>query len=447
MNASRILPASALVALLAFAGCSSMTGRSGPLPSAPSTGSAIADARSKAAKKIKHVVVIIQENRSVDNLFNGFCVNATICADTVTVDPVTGTPLQAASLGAQFDPNHAHSQFVTEYDNGKMDGFPKESIADCQKPCQYTAFSYVPSSETTVYQQIATLDGLLSDQTFETLQGPSLPAHLYAIAGQSGGYDDDHLALAGGSGSCATKTLNAPSIDMTTNYPGKAGPKTPPCKDFQTIFDLLSAAGHTWRYYAHSSSGFMEGPQSIQHLYQSQNFITPETTVLADIANNQLPDVAFVTPAGSDSDHPTWEKDPKAGGAWVGSIVNAIGTTAYWDNTAIVIWWDDWGGFFDHVRPPVGPLPSWGGNPNPFEYGFRVPLIVVSPYARVGAIDHTPRTFVSALRLIEEVFGLPSLATVDQDEPDGLDSMFDFKQKRRPFTPVGGSSARPFIHR
>ncbi|MBV9102814.1 MAG: hypothetical protein JO060_04435, partial [Candidatus Eremiobacteraeota bacterium] len=77
-------------------------------------------------------------------------------------------------------------------------------------------------------------------------------------------------------------------------------------------------------------------------------------------------------------------------------------------------------------------------NPDPFEYGFRVPLVVVSPYARVGQIDHTRRSFVSALRLIEEAFGIPAggLGTTDQYEPDGLDSMFNFKQKPIPYTPL-----------
>jgi len=138
------------------------------------------------------------------------------------------------------------------------------------------------------------------------------------------------------------------------------------------------------------------------------------------------------------SDHPAATKDALAGPTWIASVANAVGESPFWNNTAIVLWWDDWGGFFDHVPPPPPPVYQ-----DPFEYGFRVPLIVLSPYARVGSIDHTPRTFVSALRLIEETFNLPSLGTTDQYEPDGLDSMLNFSQSPIPYTPVGGSAARP----
>jgi phospholipase C len=392
----------------------------------------------------KHLILIIQENRTTDNLFNGFCVNATACADTVSVDPKSGTPLVPESLAAPFNPFHSHAQFVMQYDKGKMDGFPK-SIVQCKKhanPCLYTVFSYVPANETKIYRQMATVDGLLSDATFETLQGPSFPAHYYAIAGQSGGYDEDESAIDGGSGTCSdarNKNATVPTLLMNTPFPGKKGEPKLPCEDFKTIFDLLTNAGHTWRYYANTKSKFFSPTQSIKHLYNSPYFV-PSTTFYNDVANNQLPDVSFVVaPTAKDSDHPAEVPRAEDGPNWVASVVNAIGGTPYWGNSAIVIWWDDWGGFFDHVRPPQSPV-----NPDPFEYGFRVPLVVLSPYARVGTIDHTQRTFVSALRLVEETFALPSLGTTDQYEPDGLDSMFDFTQQPIPFTPLGGSQAQPF---
>jgi phospholipase C len=163
---------------------------------------------------------------------------------------------------------------------------------------------------------------------------------------------------------------------------------------------------------------------------------------LTDVANGNLANVSFIMPYnGKVSDHPVHVKDPTAGPTWVASIINAIGETPFWNDTAIVVYWDDWGGFFDHVAPPTGPLYQ-----DPFEYGFRVPLVLIAPYAKVGTIDHTARTFVGSLRLIEETFGLPSLGTLDQYEPDALDSMLDFTQSPLPFTPLGGSSARPFQH-
>ena len=401
--------------------------------------------RKTASSQLQHIVIVIQENRSVDNLFNGFCVPSGPCADTVTVDPVSGTPLVAQSLATTFGASHSHLQFVKQYDGGLMDGFPK-SIANCRKnkppSCPYSVFSYVPASETQIYRKLATVDGLLSDATFQTNQGPSFPAHLYAISGQSGGYDSDRWAIAGGSGSCGTDKL-VEQILMTTPYPGEEGNNVPPCKDFPTIFDALTNAGHTWRYYSNSTAGFFSAPQAIAHLYQSPNFIVPSTLFLSDIGAGNLADVTFVIPwSFKVSDHPGEVRDPEAGPRWVASIVDAIGTSAYWNNTAVVVWWDDWGGWFDHVRPPAAPV-----YPDPYEYGFRVPLIVASPYARIGTIDHTQRTFVSALRLIEETFNLPSLGTTDQYEPDGLDSMFDFNQTPIPYTPLGATKGGPLHYR
>jgi phospholipase C len=388
---------------------------------------------------ITHVVVIIQENRTTDDLFNGFCVNV-ICADTVKTDPYTGTALQQVSLAARFGLNHDHSTFVSQYDNGKMDGFASTPV-HCTGSCPYSAFVYAPASDTQTYRQMATVDGVLSDETFEALQGPSLPAHLYAIAGQSGGYDPNQLAIAGGAGSCKTKKL-VPQIRMNTAYPGKAGPSIPPCKDFETIFDLLTNAGYTWRYYANAPSGWWSPTQVIQHLYGSPNFIVPSTRFLTDVAGGQLANVTFVIPYnGSVSDHPDHVKNPQAGPDWVASIVNSIGETPFWNSTAIVVYWDDWGGFYDHVVPPTSPV-----SPDPFEYGFRVPLMVLSPYAERGTIDHTTRTFVSSLRFIEQTFKLPSLGTLDQYEP-GLYSMLHLTQHPIPFVPVGGANARPFRHR
>jgi phospholipase C len=426
-------------AVLAASACSSPANSGGtvsPMPGPTSTPG------KSAATRLKHVVVIIQENRTVDNLFNGFCLPQGACADTVTVDPVTGTRLKPASLAAPYSPYHEHGQFVTEYDGGNMDGFSRSPVLCPHEvvPCNGSVFVYAPASETALYRQLATVDGVLADETFETLQGPSFPAHFYAIAGQSGGDDPDRLAIVDGQGTCASHGDATPQIQMDTPYPGLFGPSGPPCKDFPTIFDLLARAGHSWRYYSDSITEIRAPTQSIRHLFGSANYVPSSTRFPIDVAAGKLADVTYlVSPTVGQSDHPMAITDPLAGPEWVASVVNAVGETPFWNTSAIVIWWDDWGGFFDHVRPPASPV-----RPDPFEYGFRVPLLVASPYARVGTIDHTPRTFVGALRLIEEVFGLPSLHTTDQYEPDGLDSAFDFNRAPVRFTPLGGPNENPF---
>lgn len=126
--------------------------------------------------RLKHIIVIIQENRSLDNLFNGFCVPTGDCADTVLVDPKTRQPLAEESMRAPYSPLHDHAQFIAEYDYGKMDGFPAGKVTCNDKdlnPCPYPVFAYVPASETGIYRWLATYDGELSDATFETVQGPS----------------------------------------------------------------------------------------------------------------------------------------------------------------------------------------------------------------------------------------------------------------------------------
>jgi hypothetical protein len=376
---------------------------------------------------------VIQENRSVDDLMNGFCVNATICADTVLVDPVTGTQLKPTSLAAPFEPSDSHNDFVLEAEHGW-----NSAIITCkpaQNPCPYTAFTYVPAAQTRIYRQLASVDGVLSDATLGTEQGPGESGYLYAIAGQSGGYDADHLAIDGGNGTCSSSRL-VPQINMTKTWPGTAGPKTKPCKNFQTIFDLLTRAGHSWRYYTHVLTDFRAAPEVIRHSYGSPNVVSPETRFLTDAANGALADVSFVTAAPENSDHPTLARRPLAGPRWVARVVNAVGETPFWNNTVIVVFWDDWGGFFDHVTPLSAMGPGWLAQPDPFEYGFRVPLIVASAYARTGTIDHTLRTYVSALRLIENTFKLPSLGTTDRYEPDALDSMLNYSQQPTPFTPL-----------
>src|SRR4029077_763074 len=140
------------------------------------------------------------------------------------------------------------------------------------------------------------------------------------------------------------------------------------------------------------------------------NVITPPTQILTDIANHQMPAVSWVIPDGQNSDH-AGKTNTTGGPSWVASIVNAIGNSSYWSNTAIVITWDDWGGWFDHVPPTVvNDGVSWGSG---YVYGFRVPLIVVSPFAKAGYISHVKHDFGSILNLIEGTFGLSSLGYAD----------------------------------
>ena len=163
------------------------------------------------------------------------------------------------------------------------------------------------------------------------------------------------------------------------------------------------------------------------------NVVLNETQVLTDISGGKLAQVSWVIPNGVNSDHPG--TTATAGGpSWVASVVNAIGNSPYWANTAIVITWDDWGGWYDHVPPPklVADGTSWGSG---YVYGFRVPLIVVSPYARAGYISHTNHDFGSILNLIEKTFNVPSLGYADAYAHD-LSDCFNFSQTPLPFKTI-----------
>jgi phospholipase C len=157
--------------------------------------------------------------------------------------------------------------------------------------------------------------------------------------------------------------------------------------------------------------------------------VSPQTQVLQDAANGTLPSVAWVIPDWEWSDHPSTGTD--YGPSWVGDVVNAIGEGPDWRSTAIVIVWDDWGGWYDNVPPPHV------GYRGP---GIRVGCLIVSPYARPHYVSHTEYEFGSILRFEEEAFGMPFIGSAADGYTDvtstPLDDSFDFTQSPVSFTPI-----------
>jgi phospholipase C len=152
--------------------------------------------------------------------------------------------------------------------------------------------------------------------------------------------------------------------------------------------------------------------------------VAPPSKVLADIANGALPNVVWVTPTAKASDHAKLTNG--TGPSWVASVVNAVGESTYWDNTAIFLTWDDWGGWADHVAPVVY---------NSYELGFRVPAVIISPYTPKGYVSHRQHEFGSILKFVEKAFGLASLGTTDV-RADDFSDCFNFKRTPRAFTPI-----------
>ena len=365
--------------------------------------------------QFSHIVIVVQENRTPDNLF-GSNPKFEPGVDIATSGPISNgqtVPLTAGPLTGCYDLGHTHASFLQEYANGEMNAFDRVAIhssSGCH-PGSDPAYRYVDNSAGAVqpYFDLATQYGF-ANRMFQTNQGPSFPAHQFLVSGTSSPTDTSPLFAAenphDGSNNAGC-TAPPGSWVYTINSQGQYG-TTFPCFQRSSLLDLLEAAHLTWRYYSPNPQVLWDAPAALSSYYQSSNISLKPSQVLKDIAACNLADVVWVTPTGLASDHPVGNNG--TGPAWVTSIVNAIGANptcadgeSYWKNTAILITWDDWGGWYDHVAPPPNPAGGWGES---YVYGFRVPLLVVSAYTPAGYVDDGTHDFGSLLRFAENNFGL-----------------------------------------
>jgi len=391
------------------------------------------------AQVIQHVIVIVQENRSTDNLFHDekLIAEGADIASSGLNSKGQRIPLTAVALSAGYDLDHSHHSFKAMYDGGKMDGANLIPVFCGQSCPPNPQFKYVKPSELAPYFQMAE-QYTFADRMFQTNQGPSFPAHQFILAGTSAPTATSDLfaaedvigfQYANWDMGCA----GSPKVLVRLIDPsGDESQEMFPCFEHPTLTDLLDNQRLTWRYYATAPRSIWTAPNAIRHIRLGPdwaNVIIPQTQILTDIANGQLPNVSWVTPSGQSSDHP-W-MNTGLGPSWVASIVNAIGKSQYWNSTAIFITWDDWGGWYDHVPPPqvLVDCEQWGCG---YVYGFRVPLIVVSPYAKQSYISHVNHDFGSILKFTEEVFNLPSLGYADAYADDFSDC-FNFNQEPKSF--------------
>jgi phospholipase C len=400
----------------------------------------------QAQNQIKYVVVIFQENRTPDNLFHGLpgadIANSGINSKGKII------PLEPTPLVNNYDLDHSHHAFVEMYAGGKMNGADKIQIfcAPHAKHCPppNPQFKYVRPSDVAPYFQLAK-QYTFADRMFQTNQGPSFPAHQFILSGTSAPTATSDLFVADGPAGVSHAILNtgctAPSKEFVRliDPSGDESQKVYPCFDHPTLTDLLDSAHVSWRYYTPSANFFWTAPNAISHIRFGSdwnNVILRTNQIFQDIKDNKLPAVSWVIPNWGESDHPG-SGNLGLGPAWVASIVNAIGNSAYWANTAIFITWDDWGGLYDHVAPKIY---------DSYEYGFRVPLIVVSPYAKQAYVSKVTHDFGSILKFIEGVYGLPSLGYADS-RADDLSDCFQFNEKRHEFRTISSPyDANYFIH-
>jgi phospholipase C len=398
---------------------------------------------------LKHVVIIFQENRTPDNLFQDPVLynsprNADIAQKGQTSNGQT-VPLTPVSLATNYDLYHGHGAFLQAWNNGAMNGADLIScnpILNCPPLPQY---QYVNPSEVQPYFTMAETY-TFGDRMFQTNQGPSFPAHQYIIAGTSAIAESSTISVAENpfnnarsDGSHWAGCLAPPGSEVNAIDTSQKDPNTLEttitqlCFEHPTLTDLLDTSNISWKYYTPSPGSIWTGPNAIQHMCgppNSTDCTAAEWTnhvdlrkaqILNDIANSQLPAVSWVIPDGTASDHAGGNQG--LGPSWVASIVNAIGLSPYWANTAIIVTWDDWGGWYDHVPPPQVR--------DSYEYGLRVPLIVISPYAKPAYISHVNHDFGSILKFTEKVFSLgeidPAVGYADS-RSDDLSDCFDFSQ-------------------
>ena len=441
MKRARLL--ALVLAAIVPASCS---GRAGP-PTVPTVPAGVpvqpfGDSRGK----IKHVVILIQENRSFDNLFATFP-----GADGATQGMMhdgTIVPLVAKSL-AGFDIDHSYKPaFLTDYDGGKMDGFDLAIYGGSTHKAGKYPYQYVKPDQIKPYWDLAS-QYVLADHMFPTQASGSFTAHLDLIAGSTQVNDN---------ASVVDYPWNSKNVDnwgcddvpgsvtslltFQKKYLKNRGPF--PCFKFETLRDLLDARGVPWKYYVPTFG--IDGGQlwnafdaidAVRHGPEwKTNVSMPESNIFKDITKGRLPAVAWVVPDGQNSDHGYGSRiGIDHGPSWVAQVVNAIGGSQYWNSSVVIVLWDDWGGFYDHVPPPQ--LDYEG-------LGIRVPMIVVSPYARAGYISHTQYEFGSLLKFVEYTFNLGSLGTTDV-RANSITDAFNFRQAPRKFVKIQAHYSRQFF--
>lgn len=368
---------------------------------------------------IKHVVTLMQENHSFDNYFGTYPGADGIPEGTcMPRDPVrpAASCVRPYRLGNKpiNDLGHNRAVFDAEINGGKMNGFVSAFARQgIQDPTQ--AMGHYDDRDIPWYWNVAD-NYVLFDRHFTSARGGSISNHMFWVSGANG--------------------IAANTVEVLP----KAGFSVP------TIFDRLQASGVSWKFYvqnydptitfrnrAKGDRGaqvvwvpllayprFLDDPELFKH-------IVPIEEYYDDLANGTLPAVSYMVPSGA-SEHPPGSI--AAGEAFVRTLVTSLQRSSAWSSSAFMWTYDDWGGWYDHVRPPS--VDTYG-------YGFRAPLLIVSPYAKEGHIDHNTADFTSQLAFIERNWRIAPLTARDA-RAYPLGDAFDFSKGPRP--PVVVSSVR-----
>jgi phospholipase C len=433
----------------------------GGAPSSPSPTSSPSPGVSLADAPIEHVVFIVKENRTFNNYFAtypgaaGATEGGTI---RCTEDGCEDGPVVRLTHGPdvyEHDLTHCFRCGLVAINGGKMNGFNWMNgviPTDAEKAPLYghdmSGYSYLERADIPNYWAYADRF-VLADHFFTPMYGPTLPEHLYAVAAQSnlivdnksttdhpGNYCDDPTEYATRFEPKEARA-NAERImelerriarDGESTYQlGSFWGKIRLCFDIEVLPDQLEAAGISWKYYA-AENAWMNALQMIRHVRYGDMWrkVQPPETFVKDVRHGEMPQVSWIIPPESYNEHPGGRKSTCAGENWTVHQINTIMRSEYWRSTAIVVVWDDFGGFYDPVPPPQYDIMGLGP---------RTPALIISPYTRQGdnpdggSVDHTVYEFSSVLAFIEGLFGLEPMTERDANA-NPLLGAFDFEHPR-----------------
>jgi phospholipase C len=395
---------------------------------------------------IQHLIVIMQENRPFDNFFwtfpgamGNFQTDSRECMpdNPPRARPCT-KPIQVTSPSSK-DLAHGWTSSWQAYDKGKMDGFV------AAEGCTCTMDYYTKATIPYVWDFAANYT--LSDMMFSSVKSYSQPNHWFMLSGQA-----PVVSITEYGAQEKKQCVNNGEITWSTCYYINQAQK------ISTMPDLLAEKGITWKYYdvppeptldqailSGNANAYWNPLLAKNETYTNSQFgsnVVARADFFTDLNNGALPNISWVIPSAPISDHPP--ANVTLGEWWIDYVISSVMQSKYWNSTAIVLMWDDYGGFFDTIAPP-----TVSDNENMTKdvgLGFRVPAVIISPYSRAGYIDNTVYDFESTLAFIEWNWNLPPLGIRDSMANNMTDA-FNFTQKPLPgvYTPLTQSQLQTIL--